>query len=514
MDKKKGALNVTVSIVFNIVLTFAAILERRLLIKYIGNDVNGLNSLFASIIGVLSVAELGIGGAITYCMYRPIVNGDKKTVSALFQLFKRLYLRVGFIITVGGLILTPFLKYFANGYESTDQNIYITFLITLFSVVITYVYSAKTSLINAHKNEYITTTINSAGMILQYVLQIVVLIVSRSFILYLICKIIAVIFQWIVTDLYAKKNYCEICSDIKHTELSHDIKLEVVRSIKAAFMHKIGTVLVNSADSLIISAYIGVQILGKYTNYTTIVTAMFGVITMFFLPLTAVIGHFCVSENKDKVVKYFDFFYIMNICIGFVFFLGFYAVIDDLLVVFFGKNLILDRSVPYIISANYFIQFMRKSTILFRDATGTFYYDRFKPIFEGSLNVILSVILVQRIGIVGVIAATIITNLFVCHIVEPYVLYKHCFKISPVKHYIVRYCSLISIFALMSIQDMLMVSMDNYILNIILNGMISLTISLTVCVILVVLNKETRNTAIDAIHNISMRLGNKRGNRF
>lgn len=495
MDKRKGIQNVAVSLFFKILLTGAAIFERRLLIEYAGNDVNGLNSLFTSIIGFLSVAELGIGGAITFCMYKPIVEGELNTVTALYQLFKKLYFCVGILIAVAGLALTPFLNVFAKGYETINENIYVTFILMLISVVLTYTYSAKTSLLNAHKCEYITTTINSTGMIVQYILQIFVLIKTRSFTNYLICRIVAVLFQWIITEIVAKKRYDGIC-EAKPCPLDQETKHEVTRSIKAAFMHKIGTVLVNSADGIIISTLIGVAILGKYSNYTVIVTAMFGIITLFFTPLTSVIGHCCVSEDKEKIVKYFEVFYSFNLCIGLIFFMGYYSIIDDLVVLCFGEGLVLERTVPFIVSVNYFVQFMRKSTILFRDATGTFYYDRYKPIFEGALNIVLSIVLAHTMGIVGVIVATIITNLLICHVVEPLVLYKHKFFKSPIKHYVKRYASLLSFPFIILLQDAIMISTKNHLINLIVNGVRSVLFSLILCAILLIQNKDMRGLVI------------------
>ena len=86
-----------------------------------------------------------------------------------------------------------------------------------------------------------------------------------------------------------------------------------------------------------------------------------------------------------------------------------------------------------------FIQFMKQAIIVYRDATGTFYYDRYKPLFEGVTNLILSIILVKFLGLSGVLIGTIITNLTICAIIEPYVLYKHGFQTSPKKLYIYYY---------------------------------------------------------------------------
>ena len=173
-------MNVTVSVGSKILTMVMVIVVKRFLINTCGNDVNGLNALYLSIIGFLSVAELGVGSAITFCMYKPIVEGDNNTISALYHLFRRIYLVIGGVILVGGLALTPFLSFFAKDYNQLDVNLYLTFILMLISVIMTYLFSCKLSLINAYKNNYITTAISSSGVMLQYVLQIAVLILPLT----------------------------------------------------------------------------------------------------------------------------------------------------------------------------------------------------------------------------------------------------------------------------------------------------------------------------------------------
>jgi O-antigen/teichoic acid export membrane protein len=492
MDKKKGLLNVTVSIGFKLVIMVFSILVRRFLITYIGNEINGLNSLYVSILEVLSVAELGVGLAITYCMYKPIVDGDNNKVSALYHLFTKLYLIIGGIILVAGCVVLPLLPYLAKDYTDINVNLYLTFALMLVSVVISYLFSSKTSLINAYKNNYITTIITNVSIIIQFGLQIFVIIVFKSFELFIVCKIVSAILQWAVTELVSRQKYGAIMRS--HQKLDNDTKNDVIKNVKAMFMHKIGSVLVNTADSIIISAFIGVVALGKYSNYTTIMTAMIGVITLFFSPLTSVIGHMCVEEDSTQVIKYSNFFHTFNFILGIIFFLGYYAVIDNLVIIFFGSvDLELEKTISFVITLNYFIQFMRQATLLFRDATGTFYYDRWKPLIEGIINIILSILFVLWIGIVGVIVATIITNIFICHIVEPHVLYKYAFKQSAKKYYIQNYLY-IAIFALALIGlNFCIVDIDNQWLELLANGGISLAFSFVICTIAILVNKDFRH---------------------
>ena len=475
-----------------------SILVRHCLIRYIGNGVNGLDSLYASLIGFLSVTELGVGSAITFCMYKPIVEQDDSKVAALYQLFTKTYRVIGVIMIVAGIGLIPLLPYFARDYIELNVNLGLTFFLMLLSIVLSYIFSAKTSLINAYKNNYVTTSISSVGMIVQYILQIAVIIKTRSFAYYMDCRIIAMLLQWMITELYSWKHYKVILCYQKVT-VDNETKKEIISKVKALFMHRIGSVLLNSADSMIISAFIGVVVLGKYTNYSSIAVSMSSVIALVFTPLTSIMGHTYVIE-KENTEYYFQKFYFLNFALGIIFFIGYYAIIDDLVLILFGNNLELSRSISLVITINYFVQFMRQSTLLFRDATGTFYNDRWKPVFEGSLNIVLSIAFVKifshiggdELGVVGVIVATIITNLLICHIVEPYVLYKYAFHRSVKKHLLRNYMYIFVFVIALLTMDALMREVSNSWTSLIVNGLISAVISVLTLIIVLVVDKKTR----------------------
>lgn len=489
-DRKKGLTNVAVSIAFKLLLLIANILVRRYLIRYVGNAVNGLNSLYLSILDFLTVAELGIGSAITFCMYRPIATGDTNTVSALYRLFTRLYLIIGGIIAVGGCGIMPFLPYLAKDYTAVNVNLYLTFGLMVASVVLTYMFSAQTSLINAYKNNYITTMISSVGLLVQYAVQIAVLATTGSFVWFIVCRIGAGLLQWLVTNIIANRKYGTIMHN--RQSLSPTAKREVVKNIKALFMHRIGGVLVNTSSNLIISAFIGIVILGKYSNYTTIIISMTSVIALFFTPLTSIIGHRYATADKQTTTKYFRFFHTFNYLLGMLFFLGYYAIIDDLVTLLFGPGLEMEKDITFIITLNYFIQFMRQATLLFRDATGTFYNDRWKPLAEGCINVALALLFVREWGIIGVSMATILTNIFICHIVEPYVLHRYALGISTKPFYLQNY-SYMAVFTLALVSlHFCMVETGRVWLELLINGCIAVAIAVVPCVLTVLIQRSFR----------------------
>lgn len=496
MDKKRSILNISVAISFKVILFALSIISRRFLIKYVGNYANGLNSLYLNILGVLSIAELGVGSAITFSMYSPIVKKETEKVAALYGLFVKMYRLVAIVILALGLIITPFIPFFAKGYNN-NLELYITFVIMLLSVVFTYVYSAKISLINAYKNNYISTTITSTGQIFLYISQIIVLVIWRSFELFLLCRIVSELLQLILVNIYVKKKHSEIISS--NNKLDTSSKNEVLKNIKAMFMHKIGGVLVNSTDSIIISTFISVSVLGLYSNYMAIISAMAGVLSLFFSPITSIIGHLCVTDNTTEKTKWFNILYFLNFGLGCVFYLGYYAVIDYLITLFFGTDLVMSWQIPFIITINYFIQFMRQTVLLFRDATGAFYNDRWKPVIEGVANLVLSLLLVQWMGIVGVILITIMTNLLICHTIEPFVLHKHVFGRKPFKYYILNF-GCISLFVIMlGILHFAKIRLDSVVLGMIINGFIAIGLSLIPICILFLINKDIRKMVASKI---------------
>ena len=404
-DKGKAKKNIFYSIILKVLILVLSLVARRFLITYGGNDFNGLNSLYTSVIGFLAIADLGIGTAITFCMYEPIAKGNISKVRQLYTLFKRIYFILGIAILVIGGVLTFFLPYLAKGYEP-DSTMYISYALSLAAVAITYFYSAKLSLINAYKNNYISTAITSIGVVVQYVLQIVLVVVTRSFIVYCSCKVAASLIQLLIFSLYSK--YKDVTKFPEKTDV--ETKHAVTKNVKAMFMHKIGDVIFQTVDSLVISSIIGVVVLGYYSNYLTILTAMNEIIKLFIVPLTSVIGHMGVKATNKEKNDYFRFFYAINFIIGIVFYLGYFSVGSDLVEICFGEGLELEKDLLLVMSITYFIQFMRQSASVFKDSFGLFYKDRWLALIASIVNAGLSILLAFYVGIYGVLIATIVVG--------------------------------------------------------------------------------------------------------
>lgn len=500
MDRRKSILNVSTSVVCKIILLAGSIILRRIFIKHLGLSLNGLNSLYVSVIGILSVAELGIGSAISFSMYEPIVNGDTERVASLYRLFKRAYLVIGTSMLLGGLAITPFLPYLVRDGGGVNANIYLSFVIFLVSVALGYTFNARLSLISAYKNNYISTLIQSGALLFQYALQCAAVLITKSFEWYLACGLVSSALLYLVSGISVKRLHKDILS-VTPGRLESTERECVKSNVKAMLMHKIGGALVNSTDSVIISAFIGISVLGSYTNYAVIVNNVTAILTLAFTSLTSVVGH-AFAKSRERAREYFLKFYSANFVIGSVFFLGFYATCDYLVKLLFDTDSQMGREFLFVMTLNYFIQFLRQAALTFRDGTGTFYRDRYKPAFEGGLNLVLSIALAillrnlyeNEYGAIGVLLATVITNLFICHTVEPYVLFKYAFSKS-VKHHLLRNYAYIGSFtlALLLESKLLRTDLTGWV-GIFINGGISVFASLILILTVLLFDKQLRNT--------------------
>lgn len=495
--KKLAYKNIIISVLFRIACLIVAVPSIRILISTLGSEANGINSLFISIVGILSVSELGIGTAITFCMYKPIIDKDDNQVNALYLLFNKIYKIVGLIYLTIGLCISPFIYLLASD-VSGKYNITILFILYLVPSSLSYLYQSKIALLNAHKENYMSVIITQSCLLLKFTLQILTLYYFESFEVFYISYLISELICLFTTNIIVNKKYKYLIKG--ENKVEEEVKKDIIIRIKALFCHKIGGLLVNTTDNIIISAVISVNVLGMYSNYVLIMTSITSILVLLVTPLTSMIGHSFV-DSKEKTYKYFNFLYYLNFVISFIVLLGYFAVVDEVVVILFGVSQELGTSISFILAVTHFITMMRKPVLVVRDAAGMYTKDKFKPIIECCINLILSLILVKYFGVVGVLISTIITSIFICHIVEPYVLHKHGFN-KKSKTYLVRNYVYITAFVVNLI--IVYYFKDSYVWifpTFVINGTIAVLLSCVTLSIIFFIDKPARNSVVDIFKN-------------
>lgn len=423
--------------VLNLILSFIA---RTVFIYALSQAYLGVNGLFGNILSVLSLAELGIGTAMVYHIYKPISEGNIAEQQALMNMYRRMYELVALVITVAGLILVPFLKYLVKDTYGIDwTTLRIIYLMYLFNTVSSYFFSYKRALIDAYQKQYINTIINTIFTTIQFVVQIIVLLAFRNFIAYLLVQIVCNVMTQMVGARKADRMFPFLRQDRK-TLPDKALRTDIYKNVGAMFMHRLGDVVVNNTDNLIMSAFVGLAEVGIYSNYLMIQTSINTALNGVFGAFQASIGDLGAEKNRQRLYEVYQTllflgFWLYGFCT--VAFLVLYNPFIEFWIDLTGRkgsDYLFPMSVVLIIVINFYIAGMRKVTLTFRDALGLYWYDRYKPIFEVTINIVASLILVVDYGVVGIFVGTLISTMSTCFWIEPLITYKHGFH-QPVRKY-------------------------------------------------------------------------------
>ena len=415
MAKIERTKNATRNIVFGIILKayqiFVPFLMRTAMIYFMGVQYLGLNSLFTSVLQVLNLAELGVGSAMIYSMYKPIAVDDDRTICALMKLYRMYYRIIGLIIAIVGGILTPFIPKLISGSVPENINIYILYLLNLGATVLSYwLYAYKNSILQAHQRVDVVSKVTLFTNSVQYGFQLLVLWIFKNYYLYVIVLLATQALNNIITAYEADKLYPQFQPK---GQVNDKEKKIINRRIKDLFTSKIGGIIYDSADTIVISSFLGLTVLAVYQNYFYILNAIMGLITVVFSACTAGIGNSIVVESKEKNFEDLnEFTFIICWGAGFcsVCLLCLYQTFMELWV---GKELMLSFSAVICFVIYFFIRQLNSLFNLYKDASGMWHEDRLRPLMAALTNLILNLILVQFIGIYGILISTVLAILCV-----------------------------------------------------------------------------------------------------
>lgn len=436
MRSENSIRNVTVNICSQLLSIVMSFICRTIFIQTLGKTYLGVNGLFGNFLSLFSLAELGIGTTIIFHMYQPLAQNDRRKIGALMSLFKKSYRTIGVIIGAIGLLFAPFYHFFID--QGTNvPNLTLIYFLYVFNSVITYFYSYKQCIITADQKSYVCTLYAYGFCIVQNILQILVLIYTRNFILYFCLQIL---FSFLTNFTLAKKagKMYPYLKKYEKEKLAKKDKAEIFKNIRAMFMHRFGGVIVNGTDNLLISKFFGVVSVGVYSNYYMITTTLNGLTSQIFNGITASVGNLGAVESDRKSyrifkVTYFIGFWIFSFCS-----ICLFCLFNPFIQLWVGPKMLLPVSVVFFIVLNFYATGMRQATLTFKNSFGLFWYDRYKAVAEALINLFASIILAQRMGISGVFLGTLVSTLTTDLWVEPLVLFRHGFHHS-VKPYFLRY---------------------------------------------------------------------------
>lgn len=373
----------------NTVLGFVC---RMVFVQCLSADYLGVNGLFTNILTMLSLAELGVGSAIVYALYKPLAENDEEKIASLMKVYATAYRTIGILISVVGLALIPFIDLIVQEQPNISESIYLLYALNLFNTASSYFFSYRSSLLIAAQRNYIVGGINYAITIIQSGLQMVFLLLYRNYLVYLLIQTAGTITYNVLVSWVATKQFPFIRKkDVK--PLPKDEQKILFSNIRDLMIYKVSSLLVNSTDNILITFFNGLATTGIASNYTLLVNTLNSLLGQVFNGLTASIGNHNASESADKRYQMFSFLNMMNFWIFGWAALGIFYCSGDLVQLCFGMEYVLPLEIPFVMALNFFSVGMMNAVWTYKHTLGLFHYGRFVQIFTGILNVVFSVLL-------------------------------------------------------------------------------------------------------------------------
>lgn len=481
--------NIIIGILSQILVCCISLLNRNIFIKFLGIEYLGVSNVLYSLVTIFSVAEIGISEAIAFSLYKPLADDDHEKITEILKLLRKFYFLVSVIIILVGIFFSPFLKNVLKD-SINIEHIYIIYFLYILNASLSYVFSYKKILLVADQKKYVESIVSTVLIILMHFLQMILLLLTKSFLLYFVCQIIFNLLTNIVLSVIVNKQYPYLRVE-KVGDLPIEDRKVLFKNLFALAIQRINSVIASSIDSIILSVMLGTVIVGKYNNYLMIERYLTQFIIIIFTSLSGSIGNLVATESKEKHYKIFKRIEFLSFISFGITGLCFFTSVDSFINFWLNDpELLLNKSVLFVITLNYYILGVRHSITLFKNAYGLYWQDRFKPLLTVSVNVIFSWLLTKQFGIIGVGLGTAISYLFINGIIEPIVLFKYGFG-KKVWTYFVNYFIKLFAFSLLGfvLTDCYTIfSFESSLLCFLVMNII--TVSISVIIVLIVFRKN------------------------
>lgn len=386
-----------------IVLPF---ISRVIILHLLGVRYLGIGTLFTSVLQFLSLTELGIGTAITYIMYRPIAENNIDELCRILKYIKKLYRIIGLVMLGVGTLLVPAVPWLIKGEAPADVNVYLLYYIYLLNAVISYFFAGyRESLLIAHQRKDMTNRWATLGNTFVAIGQVIVLYATKSIYAYAIVPIAGTI----LTNALIRRTTLKMYPEISPTgEISNETRAEVRKKLLGLVGTKMNSIVLHSSDTIVISAFLGLELTAMYGNYHLIFNSVCGVIMTLFASMTASIGDKLVRDTLEQsyaLFKHISFAnnWLVGVCTALL-----VCLLEPLIGLIYGDGLRLGIGFSALMGVYFYIYQIQKTVLTFKDAAGIWYADRYRPYTVMAINLVSNIIMVNIIGIYGIVLSTIL----------------------------------------------------------------------------------------------------------
>ena len=439
---QNAILNFTTSIGGQLLAIVMQFIVRTVFIHTLGKSYLGINGLFSNILSMLSLTEFGVGSAILFKLYEPLAKGNTQRIALLMKFYKNVYRLIGAVIAVIGLCLIPLLPYLINDYHklsSLNLNVVFLFCLYLVKTISSYVFFAyKSAIIKADQKEYVINLISYLFTIGGAILQIVFLIIYPKFELYVVISILQVLLQNVAVAITANKQYPYIKQKTNETISKNEI-IDITKDCRALFLYKLNGVVLKATDNVVLSAFIGLDMVAMYSNYYVFYTTINTFFSKVFGSVSHSIGNLHTTNDSQHEYEVFEVANLLTAILGGTAFVGIFVIADEFVLSWIGNEWILPQPFSFLMGLEIYTLATRVALSKYRTAMGLFQQAKWRPLAGMIINLVVSIALVKSWGICGVLVGTLVADWTTFMWFDPLIIHKYGFNnYKPVREYYKR----------------------------------------------------------------------------
>ena len=444
---KNSTYNIFFGMLNKVVIMLLTFVSRAIFLRVLSEDYLGINSLFSSILNMLSLADLGLGTAMAYSFYKPLAEKDEKKIASLIAFYKKVYNYIAAAVAIVGICIIPFLDYIVK----TDQDIpylKVYYFVFLMNTVVSYLFVYKSTIISADQKGYIISQYSIWVNVAKLVVQTVILYTTHNYLCYILVTVFATLANNFILSYKVDKMYPYLK---KGEQPSAEERKSIFNNVGSVFLYKLSHVLLTATDDILISTIVSTAAVGFYTNYRTITVNLEAISSIIFNALTASVGNLIVKEKEERRYQIFRIMQMASFWIS-----GFFSVCtlyltQDFIRLWLGDRYVMSEFTLLAIVLNFYLGLCLPPIWSFREATGLYQKTKYIMLLTAGVNIVLSIILGQKFGIAGIVLATFLSKILTYFWYEPRLLYREYFGKKCGEYYLGHVTNVIMMAALIFI---------------------------------------------------------------
>ncbi|MDB4225922.1 sugar transporter, partial [bacterium] len=436
-------LNAKVNMLFYFFSIGVAFYSRKIFLEYLGADFLGLTGTLGSILQYLNIAELGVGTAIAFNLYKPLHDKDYEKMTEIMSLFKFLYKKIGVYIAIVAVLISLFFPIIFSNTGFEYALIYYAFFSLLFSSLVGYFVNYRTILLSADQKEYHLTKYTETTRIVTILIQMFLLYKTRNLYLYLSINILLTIVNSYIINLKLDKEYPWLKTSASNGKKLKSTYPNIFKSVKQVFIHKIKDTVIHHSDQLFIFAFESLKMIAYYGNYTLVATRVMQLFISTLNSFGAGVGNLISEGDKDKIYKVFWELMAIRYFITGIIVYAMYHLLTPFIILWLGEEYLLANNILILILVHVFISQTRGVVDMYNNAYGL-YGDVWAAWTELGINLSVTLIAGYYLGLEGILIGKVLSIFIIIVLWKPLYLFNNGLKLSiysywkgTIKYYLV-----------------------------------------------------------------------------